>query len=547
MFLCLVLVAAMANAEGGDLRLRRVDHEWGLAFRHHDGSSGRHYMVETNGSGVVLFDYDDDGDEDVFLGDGANLPGTLRGDTSQAPSSRLFRNDGGVFADLTEGARIEIGVYVSGGAAGDVDGDGDLDLYVTAFGANLLWRNDGDGSFTEIGGVAGVDDSSWSSSAAFADVDHDGDLDLYVANYVDFTLSNHKACGDPARRLVGYCGPDVYRPSPDRFYRNRGDGTFEDATRQAGLDVAAGAGLALSFADLDDDGWIDLYVANDLTPNFLFKNRGGTFEDISLLSGTAYGDRGFAEAGMGVAAGDYDGDGDLDLVVSNYEGETQALYANGGGAIFTDKRYVAGLAEPTLRRLAFGIAFADLDHDGDLDLVVANGHVRENAADFDALSRYRQPNQVFENRSENRSENRGGRFFEVPQPGWGHTGASRGLATGDLDGDGDLDLVITNVGDEVEVYENLLEGAGAWTRVDLRASVGNRFGVGARIELEAGGRRQIREVTAGSSYMSQSALTAHFGLGAALRVERLTVRWNGDRIRIVGALPAGLRLRLSLR
>jgi enediyne biosynthesis protein E4 len=544
---CWLFSAAAADS----IRFRRVDRAWGIDFRHRDGASGRYYMVETNGGGVAIFDVDGDGDHDLFLVDGGPLPG-YQGET---PRSRLFRNDGkggaegGMsFTDVTAEAKLTVDGYGSGAVAGDGDSDGDLDLYVTAFGPNRLFVNQGDGTFVEAGARAGVDDPLWSSSAAFADVDRDGDLDLYVVNYVDFSLDHNVACGDERRKLRGYCGPDVYRGEPDRFYLNRGDGTFVDATEQAGFGAVRGAGLALSFADFDDDGWIDLYVADDKTPNFLFRNQGigpddqATFEDLSLISGTALGPRGQAEAGMGVAVGDLDGDLELDLVVTNYEGETHALYQNRGGGVFSDRRFVSGLAEPTLRQLAFGVVAADLDLDGDLDLAAANGHVRENAADFNPLSVYRQPNQVFENTGD-------GRFREVADPGFAPpAGASRGLAAGDLDGDGDLDLVVSNVGGGVEVYENLAAGredSPSWLQVDLRRATGNRFGIGAKIEIEAAGRRQVREVTAGSSYMSHHALTVHFGLGSARRVDWLIVRWPEGRVQAFEALAVDRRVRLG--
>ena len=534
------LLALLALSSGGaPLRFERVDTAWGLSFHHRNAASGHYYMVETNGGGVVLFDYDDDGDLDAFFADGAPLPGY----DGPAPRSRLYRNEGNRrFLDVTERAGITLDVYASGGAAADVEGDGDLDLYVTAFGPNRLLLNQGDGTFKTV--EAGVEDPLWSASAAFADTDRDGDLDLYVANYVNFRLDHNLRCGDQKRGLRGYCGPDVYEPEPDRLFRNRGDGTFEDATAAVGLAGARGAGLAVAFGDLDKDGWPDLYVANDLTPNFLFKNRrDGTFQDLSLLSGTAHGPRGIAEAGMGLALGDFDGDGRVDVVVTNYEGETNALYGQRGPLLFTDLRFASGLAEPTLRALAFGTGAADFDHDGDLDLAFANGHVRENAALFSPLSSYRQTNQVFENLG-------GGRFREASDAGLTHRSPSRGLALGDLDGDGDLDLVITNVDEAVEVYENLSlsqEGRDGqeghyrqWMQVAFRgaSTQHNPFGIGARVVVAGvtaegvaaeDSRSQEREVRAGASYMSQHDLAAHFGLGAAATAHVTVLLPEGGR------------------
>ena len=545
-----------ASVPAAPIELVDVTMAWGIDFVHHAGVTGRYYMVETNGGGVVAFDYDDDGDDDLFFADGRNLlpDNDTDAGVSDGPGSRLYRNDGvghgGRFVDVTERSGLAVDVYASGGVAGDVDGDGDLDLYVTALGPNQLWRNRGDGTFEQV--VAGVEDPLWSASAALADTDGDGDLDLYVANYVDFRLDHNLACGDSARGLRGYCGPDVYSPEPDHFYRNEGPGPdglprFVEATAAVGLDVPPGAGLALAFGDLDDDGWPDLYVANDLTPNFLLRNRGdGTFEDRSLLSGTAYGPRGRPEAGMGVALGDFDGDGPADVVVTNYEGESNGLYAQRGPLLFNDQRFVAGLAQTTLRSLAFGVGAGDLDHDGDLDLVFANGHVRENAEAFNRASRYRQPNQVFANDGD-------GRFVVVA--GLDRAAVSRGLALSDLDGDGDLDLVITNVDEAPEVYRNASRpAAGAeWLQVLVRRPEGARRGVGDRVTWSRPGTRaQWREVGAGASYMSQHGLAVHFGsppLGATDSGANTTSddpavavrRGAGKPLRWIG-IPSGRRL-----
>ncbi|MEZ5332983.1 MAG: CRTAC1 family protein [Thermoanaerobaculia bacterium] len=491
-------------------------------------------MVETMVGGVVVFDYDEDGDDDLFFVDGAPLPGY----TGETPRSRLLRNDGGRFVDVTDRARLVVDGYGSGATAADVDGDGDRDLYVTCFGPNRLLRNQGDGTFVDATVEAGVGDSRWSASAGFADTDRDGDLDLYVADYVDFSLENAKDCREPRTGLVMYCHPESYRGVPDTFYRNRGDGTFEDATEAAGLggDVD-GAGLGVLFTDFDLDGWPDLYVANDTQPNDLYVNRGdGTFEDRSFLSGTAVNERGEPEAGMGVDAADVDGDGLPDLVVTNFERETNALYRNLGGGVFVDSRYPMRVAEASLPKLAFGVALADLDNDGDPDLAIANGHVSDNASDLDPSSRYAQANQVM--------ENVGGRFVEVPDSGLDVVRPSRGLATGDLDGDGDLDLVIVNSDQPVEVYENVGDHEGAWLQVDLSAAVSAPQGIGARVRALAGDRRAIAEVRTASSYLSQSSLAVHLGLGAVEVVEALEVVWpSGERQRLEG-LPARRRVRL---
>jgi predicted nucleotidyltransferase len=528
----LLVVASPVTAEG--IKFREVSRDWGIDFRHHTGGSDRRYLAETVGGGVVIFDFDLDGDEDLFFVDGGALPGYA----GEPARSRLFRNDGpGRFRDWTRESGIEVRGYGIGGAAGDVDGDGDLDLLVTGLDADQLFRNEGDGTFTDATERAGVSDPLFSASAAFADADNDGDLDLLVVNYVDFTLARHKFCGDRRRNLQGYCQPEEYNGLPSRFYRNRGDGTFEDATSAVGLGGAVGPGLGAVFGDVDNDGWQDLYIANDKKPNFLFRNRGnGTFEDLSLLSGTSLGENGRPEGGMGTDMGDYDGDGLLDIVVTNFELETNGLYRNIGGGAFLDSRSPAGIAEPSLLFLAFGVAFADLDQDGDLDLAVANGHVNDNAGEFRAGSLYRQRNQIFENLGN-------GRFREDKATGMDVVRSSRGLACGDLDADGDLDVAVVDMNEPAEVYENT-GAAGGWLLVGFAAPSGNRFGVGARLELESGGKRQIRDVKTASSYLSQNALGVHFGLGASGKADRLTVRRPGrpGKVEVFTGLPANRRV-----
>jgi enediyne biosynthesis protein E4 len=496
---------------------------WGVDFVHDPGAAGELRFPEMMGGGVAVFDADGDGDLDLYFVNGAPEPGSAVAGPS--PVNRLFlQGADGRFADATEGSGLGDPGYGTGVAIGDFDNDGWDDVFVSNVGQDRLFRSRGDGTFTDVTAAAGVGDPAWSAGAAFADVDGDGHLDLYVANYVDFTVEDHEFCGDRSRGIRGYCTPVVYRPVADRFYRNRGDGTFRDATAAAGFAGPLGAGLGVLFADFTGDGRPDVYVANDLTPNFLFLNRGdGTFVDESLLSGAAYSDTGKAEAGMGVDAADVDGDGRLDLVVTNFELETNGLYLNQGSGLFLDGRYASGLAEPSLLRLAFGVAFGDFDHDGLEDLAVANGHVLDNPGQMAAQTPYRQPNQLFVQGPRGRfREARGSGFDEISR-------ASRGLALGDLDGDGDLDLVLTNIAGPARLYRGE-PPAGHWLLVDaVDPALGGRRALGARVRVEIGGRSWVRTVQGAMSYLSSSDPRAHFVFGprgsltsATARVE---VRW----------------------
>ena len=500
-------------------------------------------MVETMGSGVALFDYDGDGDLDVYWVDSGRVPGF----EGPPPRPRLLRNDGpGRFIDATETAGLAaLGIYGMGATAGDVDNDGDLDLFVTGWGADRLFVNRGDGTFADGTAAAGLSDPLWSASAAFTDADRDGDLDLYVASYVEFTPEKNYFCGDRERNLRVYCPPVPFDPQPDRFYRNRGpdssgQATFEDRTLEAGIADTTGKGLGVAAADLDGDGWPDLFVANDTTAFFLFRNRGVDaagqvrFEEVGVVSGVAFEPSGDVQAGMGIGIADADDNGWPDLYVTNFDLETNALYGNLGELVFNDRRYVSGLAEPSLPMVGFGAAFADFDRDGDPDLAVANGHIADNAEQQRSASRYRQPNQLFENLGK-------GKFAERKDAGLDVVRASRGLAVGDLDGDLDPDLAIANSNDWCEVYENV--GAGGRSLVvELRGSASNRWGVGAKVALAAGGRRQAQELIGGGSYLSQSEPALAFGLGERDEVDRLDVAWPSGKRQRFERLPGGRRI-----
>ncbi len=533
----LLLIAGLAlagEARGDDAWFRDAAEEWGVEFRHHHGGSGRRYMVETMSGGVAIVDYDGDGDLDLFFVDGGVLPGY----EGEAPSSRLLRNDGGRFVDVTEGSGLEVAGYGMGVAVGDADGDGRVDLYVTAYGANQLFRNRGDGSFEDVSETSGLADPLWSASAAFVDADLDGDLDLYVGNYLDFDLEKHRECRDANNGEPIYCPPKTYPGVPDRFYRNDGGGVFTSAREEAGLVPSENmAALGVVVGDVDVDGWPDLYIANDEEPNLLFLARGGgRFEDQGLLSGSALSERGSVEAGMGVDLGDIDGDGLPDIVVTNFEKESNGLYRNLGGGLFIDQRYPANIAESSLLMLGFGVALADLDHDRDLDLLIGNGHVRDNADDFGDSS-YAQRNQVLVNDGR-------GRFTEVPQPGFGPPRVTRGLAYGDLDRDGDLDFVAVSSNDRAEALENLAAN-GDWLQIDLVGAGANPQALGARLVLHLDGEAIHREVRTTASYLSQNSNVVHYGLGDSEVADRVDVTWpRGQRQRLV-ALPSNRFVRLS--
>ena len=494
-------------------------------FLHTDGRSGMRLFNEFLGSGGGFFDYDGDGDLDIYLVNGAIQ---TEGGQDQTTHNVLYRNDGdNTFTDVTNEAGIGSTAYGVGAAVGDYNNDGDIDLYVTNFGADQLYRNNGDSTFTDVTTHAGVGNSNWGTSCAFADVDNDGHLDLYVANYAAYAPENDIRCEE--RGVHVYCGPHAYPAVHDTFYKNNGDGTFTDMSALfRPSDLIPQHGLGVTFGDYDADGDTDLYVANDQDPNFLFQNGGSgnflpNFSEVALISGVCYNDMGKEEAGMGTDFGDYDNDGWLDLTVSNYQTETNTVYHNHDGTFFTDNTITSGIAEVTHGYLGWGIKFFDYDNDGYRDIFVANGHLMDNITRLEKHVTYPQRNLLFRNLGD-------GRFANVlsETDGLALEKVSRGAAIGDYDNDGDLDILVTNCNQRPDLLQNSVGNRNNWIQIQVVGEKSNRSGIGAKIKVVTGAHVQYWEVQSGGSYLSFHDLRAHFGVGQAEQIDLLEIRWlNG--------------------
>ena len=513
----------------------------GLQFRHVNGATGQRYMPEIMGSGVALFDFDNDGDLDVYLAQGTRLEsgGKLLSAPPPGwkPGNRLFRNllseTGELrFTDVTEKAGVGHTGYSMGVAVGDYDNDGLLDLYVTCFGANVLYHNNGDGTFRDVTAEAGVQDSHWSTSAAFVDFDGDGWLDLFVCNYVDFTVRGNRACFSPAGEL-DYCTPKMYRAVPSRLFRNLGNGKFEDVTEAAGINKTYGPALGVVCADFNGDGRPDLYVANDTAANCLWLNQGdGTFREAALDMGLAYSADGLANAGMGLALDDVENDGGQIALVTNLTREGVTVFRGDARGQFEDATTEFGLLQPTFGYTGFGTGWFDYDNDGWLDLFIANGGVTIGAARSGG-SRYAQRNQLFHN------EGRRKRFRETSQiagPPFQMPLVGRGVAFGDIDNDGAIDIVVNNNDGPAQLLRNQGGSGNHWLAVKLESAGKNRFAFGARAAVLRRGQDPLwRRVHTDSSYLSASDGRVHFGLGAKAEVEAVLVRWpDGSSERFEG-------------
>jgi enediyne biosynthesis protein E4 len=494
------------------------------------GGPDKDHILESVGSGAAFFDYDGDGRLDIYLVNAWALEENPSGVRLKGRNA-LYRNRGdGTFEDVTDRAGIADDRWGCGVCAADYDNDGLVDLYVTNFGPNSLYRNRGDGTFEQVAERAGVADPGWGAGAAFFDADGDGDLDLYVANYIETTMPELLSATRSIlwrEKIKVLAGPFGMSGGRDRFFRNKGDGTFQDATDEVGMaDVAESYGLGVLASDLDNDGDVDVYVANDSNPNFLYRNNGdGTFTEVGAWSGAGLSGEGLAQAGMGVDAADFNGDGLQEIFVTNFTKDTCTLYQNEGNLAFFDISLALGLKAITDNALSWGCAFFDFDLDSCVDLVIANGHIYPQVDSCpELLESYRQQMILLRNEKNKR-------LIDVSRkagPGFQSAASARGLAVGDYDDDGDLDILVTVMDSAPLLLRNDTPRSGHWVKLRVLNGYGSPA-IGARALLSCNGATQLREVRSGSSYQSQNALDLHFGLGPATTIDKLDVRWPGGQ------------------
>ena len=526
-FFFLILISSRLLAVEGrevERRVQFVDvaEEVGIVAQNVSGDSEQTYLVDSMMGGSAFFDYDQDGDLDLYILNGSKVVGFP---DQEHPRNTFYRNERGKFVDATDEANLGDAGWGMGCAVGDYDNDGDLDIYITNYGRNVLYDNRGDGTFADVTEYAQVGDERFSTGCAFLDYDGDGYLDLYVANYVDFKhfLQTTPNKSYMWKGLRVHFGPRGMKGSGDSLYRNQGDGTFADVTVEARVvDQDKLYGMGVIGGDYDRDGDVDIYVANDTGPNFLYQNQGdGTFADVGWMIGAAYGESGEAQGCMGIAYGDYDNDLYQDILVTNFWEQTNTLYHNDHGAFFSDLSFDAGVGKESFQFLAWGTEFFDYDNDGDRDIFVANGHLFPQLDRANLGTSYAQTNQLFENLGD-------GTFVEVSQlsgEGLGIKKVSRGASFGDYDDDGDLDIFVLNINDRPTLLHNDGGNENNWLMVKTIGTESNRDGIGARIEVRCGEVAQSAEIRSGASYLSHNDLRAHFGLGQTESIDSLVVRW----------------------
>ena len=540
----LLLLAAAPSAP--DVRFTDVARAVGIDFEHANSATSNKYLLETMGGGVALLDYDNDGRLDVFFTNGAKLDDPMPAGKAPDKSdrrfwNRLFRqNADGTFADVTEKAGLTgmpQDLYGMGAAVGDYDNDGFEDLYVTSYGGNTLYHNNGDGTFSDVTARAGVGASGWSASAGFFDADNDGRLDLFVTRYVEWTFEPNRYCGEKKPGYRAYCHPDNYDAVTNLLYHNNGDGTFTDVSARAGIAAASGKGLGVAFADYDDDGFTDVFVANDSVQSFLFHNNGnGTFTELGLLAGVGFNEDGKTFAGMGVDFADYDNDGRPDIVVTDLSNERYRLFRQGADGSFQDVTHTSGVGVATQLFAGWSTRFFDYDNDGWKDIFVAQGHVMDTIEKTSPNLRYLQPPLLLRNES--------GRFVRVlPGEAFQRDWAGRGAAFGDIDNDGDVDVVVSSVGQRALVLRNDGGNLRNWLGIRTVGRKSNRYGIGCRVKVvSASGFTQYFTVNTAAGYLSASDKRLVVGLGGDATARLVEIRWPSGAVQRLENVAAGQTL-----
>jgi hypothetical protein len=529
-----VEIAVLAGGQGRGVpdeprvRLRNVADSAGVRFEHRSSATPGQYFVESAPGGLAVFDYNGDGRPDLFFTNAAETPSLQK--TSDLYANRLYRNDGGLkFTDVTEAAGVKGAGYAMGAAAADYDNDGHIDLFVAGVRQHQLLRNRGDGRFEDVTSRAGIASGDWGVAGGWFDYDNDGRLDLFVVNYVQWSAETNPFCGDRDRGIQIYCHPRMFQGLPNRLYRNRGDGTFEDVSAKSGLQTHIGKGMSAAFADYDRDGRLDVFVTNDAVPNFLFRNNGdGTFAERALMAGVSVPDSGRAVSSMGTDFQDYDNDGWEDIHLTALTGETFPLFRNDGRGTFVEMTQQTGLARLSVKASGWCTVFADLDNDGWKDVFTANSHVNNRIGDYEAVD-FKQANSLFLNDGR-------GRFVDATSSSGLATAiaAHRGCGIADFDGDGRVDIAVLTLGSPAEIWKNESPPDRRWLVVRLVGAKSNRDGIGARVIVG----QQVRTMTTAIGYASSSHAGLHFGLGDAAEVPRLEVQWPSGTRQVIEHVKA---------